>query len=170
MGSTRDIKALHSYDCAHMPDWVFHRDGRLTEAEVMARLIADFPDFRPRWEKHLDFWKGEPAGSYNDIVQFAHFIAEDLYAKGKIADLQHAFDLVEHWLANGSQNLRDLIAVGFLEDLQNVASWQEFGKEVFIPFLGPESRKAWNEIEKIWVGKTSLMEVARAERKKHDDC
>jgi hypothetical protein len=153
-----------------MPDWVFHRDDKLTEVEVMPRLIADFPDFRSRWERHLELWKGKPAGSYNDIVQFAHFVAEDLYPKGKTADLQHVFDLVEHWLVNGNQNLRDLIANGFLEDLQNVASWREFGKEVLIPFLGPESRKAWNEIEKIWVGKTSLMDVARDELKKRNDC
>jgi hypothetical protein len=53
-----------------MPDWVFHRDDKLTEAEVLPRLIADFPDFRPRWEKHLDFWKGKPTGSYNDIAEF----------------------------------------------------------------------------------------------------
>jgi hypothetical protein len=33
---------------------------------------------------------------------------------------------------------RDLIAIGFLESLHNVASWQAFGKEVFIPFLGPQ--------------------------------
>jgi hypothetical protein len=41
-----------SYDYACMPDWVFYRDDKLTEAEVMPRLVADFPGFRPRWEKH----------------------------------------------------------------------------------------------------------------------
>jgi hypothetical protein len=153
-----------------MPDWVFYRDDKLTEAEVMPRLIADFPDFRPRWEKHLDSWKGEPAGSYNEIAQFAHFVVEDLYPKGKTTDLQHAFDLVEFWLVNGNHNLRDVMAIGFLEDVQNIASWQEFGREAFIRFLGPESLKAWNELEKMWVGKTSLMEVVRAELKKRNDC
>jgi len=153
-----------------MPDWVFYRDDKLTEGEVMPRLTADFPDFRPRWEKHLDLWKGEPAGSYNDIAEFAHFVVEDLHPKGKPADLQHAFDLMEHWLVYGNQRLRELIAIGFLEDVQNIASWQEFGKEAFIPFLGPESRREWNEIEKIWVGKTSLMDVVRAELKKRNDC
>ena len=73
---------------------------------------------------------------------------------------------MEHWLVNGNQNLRDLIGIGFLEDLQNVASWQAFGKEAFIPLLGPQCRQAWNEIERTWAGKTSLMEVFRAEGKK----
>ena len=47
-----------------------------------------------------------------------------------------------------------------------MASWQAFGKEAFIPFLGPHCRQTWNEIEKTWAGKTSLMEVLRDEGKK----
>jgi hypothetical protein len=158
--------ANNSYDYACMPDWVFYRDDKLTEAEVMPRLVAGFPCFRPRWEKHLELWKGEPAGSYNDVAEFADFVVKDLYPNGNSADLQRAFDLMEHWLVNGNQNLRELIAVGFLEDVQNGASWQAFGKEVFIPFLGPQSRQAWNEIERIWADKASLMEVVRDELKK----
>jgi hypothetical protein len=145
------------------PDWVFYRDDKPTEAEVMARLLAEFPPFRPRWEKHLELWKGEPAGNYNDIAEFVHFVVQDLYPSGNTEDLQHAFDLMEHWLVTGSENLRGLIAVGFLETLQNAASWQTFGREAFIPFLGPQCRQAWNEIERTWAGKTSLMEVIRAE-------
>ena len=148
------------------PDWIFYHDDKPSEAEVMPRLIAEFPGFRPRWEKHLEFWKGEPAGGCNDIAQFVHFVVQDLYPSGNTEDLQRAFDLMEHWIVNGNQNLRDLIGIGFLEDLQNVASWQAFGKEAFIPFLGPQCRQAWNEIERTWAGKTSLMEVIRAENKK----
>jgi hypothetical protein len=150
------------------PDWIFYHDDKPSEAEVMPRLIAEFPGFRPRWEKHLEFWKGEPAGSYNDIAEFAHFVVDDLYPNGSTADLQRAFDLMEQWLVNGNQNLRGLIAIGFLEDVQNVASWQAFGKEVFIPFLGPQCHQAWNEIEKTWAGKTSLMEVVWDEGKKRE--
>jgi hypothetical protein len=148
------------------PDSIFYRDDKPSGAEVMPRLIAEFPGFHVRWEKHLESWHGERAGNYNDIAQPVHFVVEDLYPTGKTADLQHAFELVEQWLVNGNQNLRDLIAIGFLEGLQNVASWQEFGREVFIPFLGPQSHQAWNEIERTWAGKMSLMEVIRAERKK----
>jgi hypothetical protein len=46
----------------------------------MRRLIAEFPGFRPRREKHLELWKGEPAGNYNnDIAGFLHFVVQDLY-------------------------------------------------------------------------------------------
>jgi len=81
-------------------------------------------------------WKGKPAGTYNDIAQFAHFVVEDLYPNGNTEDLQRAFNLMEHWLVNGNRNLRDLIGIGFLEDLQNVASWQAFGKKHLFRFSG----------------------------------
>ena len=148
------------------PDWTFYRDDKPSEAEVMPRLVAEFPTFRPRWEKHLEWWKGEPAGNYNDIAEFVHFVVQDLYPSGNTEDLQHAFDLMENWLVNGNENLRGLITIGFLETLQNAASWQTFGREAFIPFLGPQCRQAWNEIERTWAGKTSLMEVIRSESNK----
>jgi len=134
----------------------------------MPRLAADFPLFRPRWEKYLELWNGKPAGGYNDIAQFAHFVVEDIYPLQKTEDLQRAFDLMEYWLVNGNQNLRELVRIGFLEDVQNVASGQSFGKEAFIPFLGPQSRQAWDEIERMWAGKTSLMEVVQDEFKKRE--
>jgi hypothetical protein len=72
---------------------------------------------------------------------------------GNTEDLQRAFDLMECWLVHGNKNLRDLIGIGFLEDLQNAASWQAFGEKAFIPFLGPQCRQAWNEIERTWAVK-----------------
>lgn len=148
------------------PNWTFYRDDKPSEAEVMPRLVAEFPAFRPRWEKHLELWKGEPAGNYNDIAEFVDFVVKDLYPSGNTEELRHVFDLMEHWLVNGNEKLRGLVAIGFLESLQNAASWQTFGREAFIPLLGPQSRQAWNEIERMWVGKTSLMEVVRDEAKK----
>jgi len=147
------------------PNWIFHQDDKMTEAEIMPLLAEKFPGFRPRWEKHLSFWKGEPAGGYNDISEFAQFVVKELYSSGRTEETQRAFDLMELWLVNGNQNVRDLVVIGFLEDVQNIASWQPFGKAVFVPFLRTQSRDAWNEIEKVWLGKTSLMDVVRGDGK-----
>ena len=122
------------------PDWIFYSDDKATEAEIMPRVVAEFPAFRSRWEKHLELWKGKPAGHYNDIAQVAHFVVADLYPNGRTEELRRAFDMMEQWLVKGNKNVGDLVALGSLEDVQNIASWQAFGKEVFIPFLGPSSR------------------------------
>jgi hypothetical protein len=113
------------------PNWTFYRHDGPIEADVMPRLVAEFPGFRPRWEKHLAFWEGEPAGNYNDTTQFVYFVVGDLYPNGKIEEVQHAFDL-------------------------NLASRQAFAKEAFVPFLGPKSREAWDELERFWGGKSNV--------------
>ena len=72
---------------------------------------------------------------------------------------------MEWWLANGNRAVSDIVVIGFFEDLRNLASWQPFGSAAFVSFLGPRSSEAWSELEKVWAGKKSLMDVVRAERK-----
>jgi hypothetical protein len=138
------------------PDWIFYRHEGPVEADVMPRLVAEFPGFRPRWEKHLEHWEGKPAGYYNDITQFVYFVLRELYPSGKTEEVQHALDLMEYWLKSGSKGVRELVVTGFFEDLQNLASQHPFGKEVFVPFLGPKSREAWDELERIWGGEDNV--------------
>ncbi len=139
-------------DMGNDPDWIFYRHDGPVEADVVPRLVAEFPGFRPRWEKYLEFYEGESAGNYIDIAQFVYFVVGDLYASGKIEEVQHAFDLMEYLLRNGNHGVRELVVIGFLEDLQNFASQQTFGKEAFVRFLGPKSREAWDELERSWGG------------------
>ena len=137
------------------PDWIFWHNGPV-EADIMPRLVAEFPGFRSRWEKHVESWNGKPAGNYNDITQFVYFVVEDLYPSGKTEEVQRLFDMMEDWLKNGSNGVQELVVVGFFEDLQNLASQQTFGKEAFVPFLGPESREEWDELERFWAGKSNI--------------
>ena len=62
----------------------------------MPRLVEEFPGFRPRWEKHLSFWKGEPAGGYNDISEFAQFVVKELYPGRRTEVL---FGLQNKWIS-----------------------------------------------------------------------
>lgn len=137
------------------PDWIFWHNGPV-ESDILPRLVAEFPGFRSRWEKHVESWNGKPAGNYNDITQFVHFVVEDLYPSGKTQEVQRLFDMMEDWLKNGSNGVQELVVVGFFEDLQNLASQQAFGKEAFVPFLGPKSREEWDELERFWAGKSNI--------------
>ncbi len=39
-----------------------------------------------------------------------------------------------------------------------------YGNTVFEPFFGPMSKRVWKEIRRNWKGKSSLMDIIRAER------
>ena len=77
--------------------------------------------------------------------------------------MPRAFMAVEDLFIEGDTTVQQIAALGILETLQCSASWKPFGKKAFIPFLGPKSLAAWNEIEIMWRGKSSLMDVIRAE-------
>jgi hypothetical protein len=55
--------------------------GATLTSKTILSLVEAFPAFSPRWRKHLEYWQGEPAGSYNDMAEFVHFVVEELYEK-----------------------------------------------------------------------------------------
>jgi hypothetical protein len=98
------------------------------------------------------------------MAEFVHFVIEDLYERANLDEMRRVFDCLESLFAEGSQETRDLIGLGFFETLQNVASWRPYGNTVFEPFFGSMSKQVWKDIGRIWQGKSSLMDVIRAER------
>lgn len=137
----------------------------MNSQQIMPELLRDFPEFRARWDEHLKWWNGEEAGLYNDMSAFVQFVIEDLYEKEKLDRVTFAFEKMEEFLKEGDEEAQTLIDYGFFETLQCVASWRPYGKDAFLPFLGPLSRAVWEELNEIWGGKSSLAEVVRAERR-----
>jgi len=115
------------------------------------RLIAICPGFAQAWQAHLDWWEGEPAGDYNDVGALAQWVVERIGA-GELDCLPALFQDVEAILEDASDELRNLLLVGFLEDVQNVAANTGVDPDVVLPFLGPESRKGWFDLIKFWHG------------------
>ena len=139
--------------------------GLPTSNAPMALILEAFPEFSGRWRKRIEWWNGEPAGGYIDLAEFVHFVVEDLYESGRRDEVTRVFSLLEDLLANADEELRNLIALGFFESLQNFASWRPYGNVVFEEFFGSKSRRIWIELREIWAGKSSLTDVIRAERK-----
>jgi len=135
----------------------------ITEPEVMPLLLAACPGFEPTWQEHLAWWKGDERGSYNDAAEFARYLVES-YNRGETSEFSAAFATIEKILNEGEKNAGDVAVVGVLEDIQTIAS-HSCGADVFVQWLGPTSRDAWAEIERVWAGKHSLMDVLRAERR-----
>ena len=128
----------------------------------MPLILARCPGFQPIWEKHQKLWKGEEAGIYNDLAEFATFVV-DAYARQDTDPIVIAFGTIEELLSEGDEEVRTAASIGFLEDIQTIASNRPFGATVFVQWLGPRSKEAWGEIEEMWRDRNSLMDVVRAE-------
>ena len=135
----------------------------ITKSQIMPLLLEACPGFQPTWQAHLDWWKGEEPGAYNDTAEFARYLVES-FESGQTSEFPKAFATIERILNEGDQESRDIAGIGVIESLQTIGSNHPCGEDVFIQWLGPTSRQAWAEIERMWEGKHSLSDVIRAER------
>lgn len=113
-----------------------HKEG------MIPLLRKACPGFRPAWEAHVAHWNGESV---------AYLI--DAFKDGQTECIRAAFETLERFLTEGDPETQEHAVIGFVESVQNIASWQPFGAEAFMPFLTPHSLEAWHEVEEIWKGK-----------------
>jgi len=99
------------------------------------------------------------------MAEFVQFVVEDVYEKGNLDETRRVFQLLEKLLVDADPDTKNLIGLGFFETLQNVAPWRPQGNKAYEQFFGPMSKKVWRELQKVWAGKSSLMDVIRAEQK-----
>lgn len=118
--------------------------------DVIPAFLAVCPSIGPAWQLHLEFWDGETdRGHFNDASVLAHHLV-DSFERGDVSEFPAAFALLEHCLVAGDENVKELAAVGIIEDIQNIASHRTFGPSVFYEWLGPQSQCAWDELCKFW--------------------
>jgi hypothetical protein len=122
----------------------------MTAADVVPAFLAACPTVGPAWREHLAFWGDEQdRGLYNDAAVIAHHLV-DSYERGDLSEFPAAFAVLERFLTEGDQPTRDLVMIGVIEDIQNIASHRPFGPGVFAAWLGPASRAAWEEVNGWW--------------------
>jgi len=138
--------------------------GELATSSVISALRHAFPAFSDRLREHVVKWHGV-SGPYTAMSQLVHLVVEDLYEKGALDETRRVFAVLEQLLLGADQEARNLIGLGFFETLQNVASWRPGGNKVYEQFFGPISRRIWSELQTMWAGKSSLMDVIRAEQR-----
>ena len=115
--------------------------------EAFETIIAAVPEFRPRWQKFLGQWQGQEIPWYLAMGELAHYVVE-LFEGGDLAQFKELFSAVESVLHHADREVQNLIWVGFFEDIQNIASHRSFGASVFRKWLGPQSLKAWDEVDR----------------------
>ena len=122
----------------------------MTVCEVIAEFLNVCPSIAPAWQEHLTFWEGEEdRGFYNDVSVIAHHLV-DCFEQGRHNEFPTVFALMERFLSEGDKAVRDLIMIGLIEDIQNIASHKSFGPEVFVSWLGAMSQRVWDEVNSWW--------------------
>jgi hypothetical protein len=110
-------------------------------------IVAAAPGFRMGFAEFLQEWEGEiPLPWYLAMGDLAHYVVES-FERGITDEFPGLFATVESLLFKSEPELEDLIAIGFFEDIQNIASHRDFGANPFRQWLGPRSAILWDEVD-----------------------
>jgi hypothetical protein len=133
---------------------------KLTVAEFAPLFLEACPSARPRWEEYNLSYQGEPPNYYAECSEFSSHIL-DCWKNGQLEYLPGAFQVIERLVNEGDEDAQTLAVIGFMEGLQNVAGHAGIDYQVFVPYLGPGSLTAWNELIDFWNG--TLVHVRQAD-------
>ena len=117
---------------------------------VRGTLEAGWPELVSVLAEH----DADPVGgglAYSEMSAIARFLADKLRS-GETERLAAFFRSVERCLLEGDHRAVELVVVGLLEDLQNSNVTQLDDYPAWVPFLGPQSRRAWQAVEDFWSG------------------
>jgi len=136
--------------------------GSINRSGALALMLEVCPGAGRAWQEHEREWGGE-AAPYLGMAVFSRYLV-DMMTEGETTTFPAVFAAVEQLINEGDEEVQDFAFVGFLESLQNQASWTEQGADAFLPWLNPSTREAWHELQTLWDGKDGLADVIRAER------
>jgi hypothetical protein len=118
-------------------------------SDVRGALEADWPELASMLIEH----DADPVSSglsYLEVAAVARFLADKVRA-GDVAHFDAFFDAVERCLHEGNEEAVTLVMVGLLEDMQN-SNVTGLDNDVWVPYLRPTTRGAWQAVENFWNG------------------
>ncbi len=124
----------------------------ISQQEMFDVLLEVDPTFQPVWDVFLDKWRDQiELPIYLALRDLAQHVIGKLES-GQTGELQRIFKVVERWLADGDELVREAATIGLLEDLQNPNFHKTTSPDQLKPWLGPLGAMQWTEVERFWSG------------------
>jgi hypothetical protein len=123
----------------------------ITKDEMMRAILATCPTFGPSWQAFLDEWQDERGELplYSALGDFARHLTSML-ERGATSEFPDIFQTIESLHVDGDHYVKEAATIGILESLQNAREPERFRQ-----YLGPESEKSWNDLNRFWNGEPS---------------
>lgn len=120
----------------------------IASVKIVPLLLEACPTFRSDWDAHLQEWAPEAPGHYLDAAVIAAFLVAR-NAQGDTRTVSIGFEVLEQVLLEGDDEARNVVIVGVLETVQNIAG-SRGDAGAFRPYLGPATLQAWEGLNKLW--------------------
>lgn len=125
---------------------------QITRSKMFEPLLVADPSFQPRWTEFTTEWSDE---TDPPLYLALGSLAQHLLARLKIGDtegFEDIFAVVERWHTEGDTYVSEAASIGLLESLQNLSGGNDRKTATVEPWLGPESRRWWDKLDRFWEG------------------
>ncbi|MCL2859103.1 MAG: hypothetical protein FWF46_00735 [Oscillospiraceae bacterium] len=121
----------------------YEKTSILLNLEVNKLLFKEFPEFYKQVEDdcNIDL-------AYVMAGEFTRFLLEK-YKKNDLDTVRRGFDFIEQLHLNKEHKIRELATIGYLESMLGTDLSRS---DNFLNFLGVESKKWWDKLNKFWNG------------------
>ena len=129
-----------------------------TPSDLMPPLLAACPSFEPAWTALLEEWRdADEPPVYIALGDLVRHLAH-LLGAGDVDAVRRVLDTVEALLQEATDDARQALIVGIIEDLQNERLYPAGTRPAdMLPLLGPISRSWWDEVARFWLGEVPVI-------------
>jgi hypothetical protein len=120
----------------------------ITREQVIPMLIEVCPSFRAT--------SADESLLYVSLGDFARHLLL-LHRQGRTEEFPAVAKVIERLQVEGDSFVREAVAIGLLEGIQNVWSNAGTDPELFIRHLLPVSTKWWRSLNDFWAGKSKFV-------------
>jgi hypothetical protein len=126
--------------------------SRITRDKMFEPLLVADPSFCSRWAKFTAEWGDEADPPlYLALSSLAEHLLECLEAEST-ERFDAIFAVVERWHTDGDAYVSEAASIGLLEALQNLSGGSDRKTATVEPWLGPESKRWWDKLDRFWEG------------------
>ena len=122
------------------------------EHEVVPLLVNCIPEFRTRLVESIDNWMNDDGtiSTYGQLGELTRLVV-DRFDAGNYDGATELFLLVERLFEDGSESVRNAIATGFLENMQNQTT---LSGEYWAPLIGERAKAFCKGMDGFYGAKT----------------
>lgn len=118
--------------------------------QMLPQIIAADSTFRLTLADFRKGWNGEQPVLV-ELGQIARHLIGQI-DRGETERFPAIFSVVEQWIEKGDPYVVNAAIVGLLETIQNICSHGPDPADRFLPWLGPKSLLAWQDLNSFWHG------------------
>ncbi len=118
----------------------------ISERDAVRRLTTICPGFQDSLASYIETY-GRLDESYNVMGELAKWVVGQIEAHESNC-FTELFNEFESVLVNATEDARQVLVIGFLEDVHNLTvrlnkPSEQIDPDVLLPYIGPKSRSEW---------------------------